>query len=123
LTALIGRFYRALMFRLNWRRVDARLVDSRTVVRNTTGSASAHPHEAIVAFAGVDGREVRLKVWAPIVVALPGKGGVVPLRVKPDDSKAVVDKRDSRINVNALAKARRTAEKERFDAQLRKSKP
>jgi hypothetical protein len=105
------------MFRRNWRRVDGRLIESRTL-RPHDSQAVAHPHECLVEFTGEDGTKIRLTARASIVVVVPDKGGVIPLLVSPDDSKAVVDKRDPRVNLNARAKARLQAEKAQFDRAL-----
>jgi hypothetical protein len=105
------------MFRRNWRRVDGRLIESRDLRPRSSG-AVAHPQECIVEFTGNDGRTVRLAAYAAIGIMLPDKGGVIPLLVKPDDSKAVVDRSDPRINLHKLAAARREAERERFDREL-----
>jgi hypothetical protein len=109
------------VFRRSWKRVDARLIDTRIIRVNQPGAP--HMHECIVEFANADGRNIRLKVVQNNAVSLPANGRIVPLLVKPDDSKAVFDKRDPRISSSAIDKARKTAEKERFDAELRERPP
>jgi hypothetical protein len=106
------------MLRRNWRRVDGVLIESRAL-RPHDSAAVAHPHACIVEFGGNDGRTVRLTARASSVVEVPDKGGVIPLLVKPDDSKAVVDAADPRVNVRKRLQALQQAEKERFDRELR----
>ena len=42
----------------------------------------------------------------------------MPLLVSPDGHKAIFDHKDPRINVNAVAKARKDADQARFRQQL-----
>ncbi|WP_344656681.1 hypothetical protein [Catenulispora subtropica] len=105
------------MFHHRWKRVDGKLIDTRIIRVGRPGAP--HMHECVVEFTNAAGRAVRLKVIQTNVVQLPAMRGTVPLLVKPDDSKAVFDKRDPRINTNALAKTRKKAEKERFERELR----
>ncbi|WP_037604291.1 DUF3592 domain-containing protein [Streptacidiphilus rugosus] len=107
------------MFRRNWKRVTGTLIDSRIVGLNNANAAS-HRREAVVEFTGGDGRKVRVKIKAASGVSLPANGRPVPLLVKPDDTEAVFDRHDPSIDVNALYKAGRRAERQRLDEALRR---
>lgn len=105
------------MFHRGWKRVDARLIDTRLIPANQPGAV--HMHECVVEFKNAAGQSVRVKVKQTThAILLPANGRTVPLLVKPDDTKAVFDKRDPRINTSAITKARKKAEQERFDAKL-----
>jgi hypothetical protein len=51
-------------------------------------------------------------------IVLPDAGGIVPLLVNPEGTKAVFDKHDPRINVNSVVEATEDAEKARLDSEL-----
>ncbi|GAA2064784.1 hypothetical protein GCM10009839_90430 [Catenulispora yoronensis] len=98
--------------------MDGRLVDTR--IFRVSQPGAPHLHECVVEFKNAAGEAVRLKVkQTSNAVILPAIGAKVPLLVSGDDTKAVFDKHDPRINTSALARARKQAEQERFDAELR----
>lgn len=105
------------MFHRGWKQVDARLVDTR--IFRVSQPGAPHLHECVVEFQNAAGERVRLKVkQTSNAIELPAIGRTVPLLVSPDESKAVFDKSDPRINTSAIAKARHQAEKARFDSEL-----
>jgi hypothetical protein len=110
------------MFHRGWEHVDGRLIDTRSM-----GAFSQAPlltqYECLVEFAREAGQAVRLKVEEPLGIRLPRKGGVVPLLVRPDGSEAVIDKHDPRVNLEALVKAEKQADKARLDAKLHAPPP
>jgi hypothetical protein len=69
-----------------------------------------------VEFGSPDGRVVLVE--EPLGIVLPDAGGIVPLLVNPEGTKAVFDKHDPRINVNSVVEATEDAEEGRLDSEL-----
>lgn len=106
------------MFHHNWVKTTGRVLDSR--IRTVIGrDGPAIPlHNYIVEFRAPDGETTRLEVEQHIETIAVGVGSEVPLLVSPDGKKAILDKKDPRINVLAVNKARHEADEERFRKQL-----
>ena len=112
------------MFHHNWVKTTGRVLDSRIrtmfhITRGGVGGASVPLHNYIVEFRAPNGEMTKLEVEQQIDTVAVGVGRQVPLLVSPDGEKAIFDKKDSRINVNAVSKADDEADKERFRKQLK----
>jgi hypothetical protein len=109
------------MLHHGWERVDATIIDSRISRWKTLGEDGPElpVHEYVVEFIRSGGQAARLLVQEPLrKVEVPGVGGVVPILVKPDGTKAVFDEHDPRINLAGITKAREDADKDRFRSEL-----
>ena len=112
------------MFHHNWVKTTGHVLDSRirTMYRTSrggVGGASIPLHNYIVEFRAPDGETTKLEVEQQINTITLGVGSKVPLLVSPDGKKAILDKKDSRINVNAVSQADDEADEERFRKQLK----
>jgi hypothetical protein len=67
-------------------------------------------HECVVEFGSPDGRVVRVLVEELLGIVLPDAGGIVPLLVNPEGTKAVFDKHDQR-SMSTRSSRRRTTRK------------
>jgi hypothetical protein len=83
------------------------------------GGASIPLHSYIVEFRAPNGETTKLEVEQQINTIAVGVGKQVPLLVSPDSKKAILDNKDSTINVNAVSKAEDEADEERFRKQLK----
>ena len=109
------------MFHHNWVKATGRVLDSR----HRTKSDRFEPdpsliplHSYIVEFRAPNGETNRLQVEQHIETVDVSIGSDVPLLVSPDGKKAVFDKKDPRINANAVHERRVEADEERFRKQL-----
>jgi hypothetical protein len=82
------------------------------------GGPSIPLHNYIVEFRAPNGETAKLEVEQHIDTVAVGVGSEVPLLVSPDGKKAIFDKKDSTISVNAVYKADTEADEERFRKQL-----
>ncbi|HTJ39513.1 MAG TPA: hypothetical protein VL738_40320 [Dactylosporangium sp.] len=118
----------AMFFRRNWIKTTGRVLDSRIrewYHNRMRGHVIGMPiamHNYIVEFTAPNGEPTKLEVEQHIETVDVAIGSEVPLLVSPDAKKAVFDKKDPRINLMAVHKARKEAEKkadeERFRRQL-----
>jgi hypothetical protein len=112
------------MFHHNWVKTTGHVLDSRirTVYYTRSGGEIGGPsiplHNYIVEFRAPNGETTKLEVEQHIEHTDVGVGDEVPLLVSPDGQKAIFDKKDSKINVNAVYKADQDADNERFRKQL-----
>ena len=110
------------MFHHNWVKTTGSVLDSRIRTMYHTGEevggASIPLHSYIVEFRAPNGERTKLEVEQHIETVDVGVGSEVPLLVSPDGKNAIFDKKDLRINVNAVSKALDDADKERFREQL-----
>src|SRR3954465_5531812 len=102
------------MFRRNWVKVTGRVVDSRIRRMYRTRRTSIPMHNYIVEFRAPNGNTTKREVKQTVLTVRVEVGGDVPLLVSPDGKRAVLDKKDPKINVDAFNKANREADKERF---------
>ena len=112
------------MFHHNWVKTTGHVLDSRIRMmyrtsRGGVGGDSIPLHNYIVEFRTPNGETTKLEVEQQINTITLGVGSKVPLLVRPDGKKAILDKKDSRINVNAVSKADDEADEERFRKQLK----
>ena len=106
------------MFRRNWVKTTGRVLDSRIRGMYRTRHSSIPLHNYIVEFQAPNGDTTRLEVKQTIQTVRVGVGSEVPLLVSPDGKKAIFDKKDPRINVNAVNQAHKESDEERFRRQL-----
>lgn len=111
------------MFRLGWKRVDAKLIDQRFVRRdsyNVHHSGSSYQvWEYMVELPGADGRPVRLTFTEKTFkVKDPQIGDTVPVLVNRKRTKACFDLKDPRIDAIAALEAREKARKARDEARF-----
>ena len=111
------------MFHHDWVKTTGRVLDSRIremfhTSRGGIGGASIPLHSYIVEFRAPNGETTTLEVEQDIGTVAVGVGRTVPLLVSPDGKKAIFDKKDPKINVNAVNKADEQADEQRFRNQL-----
>ncbi|WP_426507745.1 hypothetical protein ACPPVO_55720 [Dactylosporangium sp. McL0621] len=114
-----------MFFRRNWIRTTGRVLDSRIrksydnrVEGHVVGPPS-HLHNYVVEFTAPNGESTRLEVEQHSETVDVAIGSGVPLLVRPDGQRAIFDKKDPRINMMALSKARREAEKRADEERFR----
>lgn len=117
-----------MFFRRNWIRTTGRVLDSRvrkSYDNRVNGHVVGPPwqlHNYVIEFTAPNGESTRLEVEQHSETVDVAIGSEVPLLVRPDGQRAIFDKKDPRINMMALSKARKEAEKkadeERFREQL-----
>jgi hypothetical protein len=109
--------------RRKWVRTTGRVLDLRvrTVYHprgeNSRGG-SVPLHSYVVEFQAPNGEKTRLEVEQPLAAVRSYIGDDVPLLVKPDGTEAVLDDKDPRVNVMAVAEANRQADEERFRSRI-----
>jgi hypothetical protein len=115
------------MFHHNWVKTTGRVIDSRirTMYQGSrqvggSGGAAIPLHNYVVEFLTPSGETTRLEVEQHIETIDVASGSEVPLLVSPDGKKAIFDGKDPKINVDAIAKASRAADEERFRNQLKR---
>jgi hypothetical protein len=112
------------MFRHNWVKTTGHVLDSRIrkMYNPRTGSGTISDsiplYNYIVEFRAPNGETTKLEVEQHIETIEVDVGSEAPLLVSPDGKKAIFDKNDSKINVSAVYKADKQADKERFRKQL-----
>jgi hypothetical protein len=110
------------MFHHDWVKTPGHVRDSRLRTVATSGDdGSGVPiplHNYIVEFRAPNGELARLEVEQHVDTVSVPVGSELPLLVRPDGKKAVIDHKDPSVNVNAVYKADRKADKERFRGQL-----
>ena len=100
------------LFHRNWVKTTGRVLDSR--IRTMVGKSYRPVYNYVVEFVAPTGQTARFEVKAPYGVVKVYVGNEMPLLVRPDGKKAVVDKMHPSINATAVDRANRKAEKERF---------
>ncbi len=110
--------------RRNWVKTMGRVLDSRirTVYDagkgSSTQSGTIPLHSYVVEFRAPHGELTRLEVEQGLRAVDFQIGDEVPLLVKPDGTKAILDEKDPRVSVVAVMEASKRAEEERFRRQL-----
>jgi len=112
------------VFHHNWLRITGRVLDSRirTIYHSHHDGALSGPsiplHSYVVEFRLPTGDTVRREVDQVLETVEVGIGADVPLLVRHDGEKVVLDHKDPGINVLAVRKAQQAADEERFRRQL-----
>ena len=111
------------MFRLGWKKVDAKLIDQRFLRRgsyNVQKSGSSYQvREYLVELPGADGTPVRLTIKEKTFeLKDPQIGDTVPVLVNKKRTKAAFDLKDPRIDPVGARKAREKARKAKDDARF-----
>ena len=88
------------MFHHDWLKIDSKLIDTHIIgiVRGADGWPALSKYVGVVEFANAeDGQLTRRPVKAPpVIVVLPAIGERVPMLVRSDGTKAMIDRRDPR---------------------------
>jgi len=111
------------MFRLGWKKLDAKLIDQRFLSRGSYNvhqpGSSYQVHEYMVELPGLDGQPVRLTIKEKTFkLKDPQIGDTVPVLVNRKRTKAAFDLKDPRLDAHAALKAKEKARKERDEARF-----